>query len=129
MNISQALLSWGMVACYVILNSAGALIIKHKVVQMGEVSFDNFGSAFRYFLYLFTSFEVIAGFAAIFLSAIAWIAALSKMELSVAYPVAIGFNFLIILTFSFLLHGEQFTLNKMIGIALIMLSLFFLYKV
>ena len=65
---------------------------------------------------LFSSLQVWGGLLAIFISALAWIIALSKMELSVAYPVAIGLNFLIIMTFSVLVNGEPLTVNKMVGV-------------
>lgn len=126
--MSKILISWGMVLCYVILNSAGALLIKHKLIQMGEVQLDQFSTFFRYFIKLFSSMEVLIGLAAIFASAIAWMIALSKLDLTIAYPIAIGFNFLVIVVLSVLINGEQLTMNKIYGILLMILALFFIGK-
>jgi multidrug transporter EmrE-like cation transporter len=128
MNLKQLVLTWGMIFSYVILNSAGALLIKQKLFQIGEFSSENLATSWRFFVSLFSSLQVWGGLLAIFISALAWIIALSKMELSVAYPVAIGLNFLIIMTFSVLVNGEPLTVNKMVGVGLIMVSLFFLFR-
>lgn len=125
MNIAKLLLSWGMVLSYVVLNSAGALLIKYRILQLGETHFHSFESFTRYFARLMTSYEVIGGFGAIFLSALAWMIALSKMDLSVAYPVGIGLNFLIIVSTAVLVYDEVLSTNKIIGIVLLLLGLIF----
>lgn len=120
----QTLFTWGMLLLYALLNSTGALLIKHKQIQLGEVHFDSFGAFFHYFVQLFSSFQVLAGFAAIILSSIAWMVALSKMQLTVAYPVAVGLSILVVLIFSILIHGEVVTPGKIAAIVLILLSLY-----
>lgn len=122
--MAKFILTWGMIVCYVILNSAGALLIKHKLINMGPVAFDHYSTVCRYFVRLLTSFEGIVGFACIFGSAFAWMVALSKMELSVAYPIAVGFNFLVVVSLSIALHGEILTVKQVIGVIFVLAGLF-----
>lgn len=128
MNASKMILAWSMVFIYALLNSSGALIIKLKLNRLGEVHVSSFRSFLSYFVTLFTSYEVLCGLAFIFISALAWMVALSKMELSIAYPVGVGLNFLFILAMSILFVGEEMTFYKAIGIFFIFLGMIFMSK-
>lgn len=62
---------------------------------------------------------VIAGFAAYGVGAILWLKVLSRMELSVAYPlVSIGFVLVVLL--SWVVLKEQVSIARIFGVALIM---------
>ena len=122
----KLILTWGMVILYVVFNASGALLIKHKMLKMKPMSFDHSHSVFQYFFQLLTSVEGIVGLTFIFGSAFAWMIALSKMELSLAYPIAVGLNFLLVLVFSYLLHGEILTTKQAVGVALILAGIFFM---
>ncbi|MEM4871234.1 MAG: EamA family transporter, partial [Thermofilaceae archaeon] len=65
--------------------------------------------------------RVIAGFALYALSTLAWLAALSRGELSELYPV-ISLNYALALIVGWLLFGESVTLAKVLGVALILLG-------
>ena len=118
--------TWGMVLAYVLLNAFGAILIKHKLTQTGAVSFETLGTTVRYLVHLFLSPQIILAFTAIFGSALAWIIALSRMELSIAYPVAVSLNFLLVVGASFIFYGEPFTLSKLAGLLLAVSSVYFL---
>lgn len=123
--MTKFILTWGMVFCFALFNSIGTLIIKYYVDQMGIIKMDGFIS---YFLKFFTTPVVILGFASIFLSSFLWIIAISRMELSIAFPVGIGLNFLFVLLGSLLFFGENITAYKVGGICLILMSLYLLYR-
>lgn len=64
---------------------------------------------------------VFAGLACYFASAIVWLLVLSRLQVSVAYPlVALGFVLTALL--AFVIQGEPLTLTKMVGIAVIVLG-------
>ena len=67
---------------------------------------------------------VISSFAAAFLASLTWIAALTKFELSFAYPF-MSLSFVFVLFLSYLLFNEPFTLNKLIGVVFIIAGLYF----
>jgi multidrug transporter EmrE-like cation transporter len=53
-------------------------------------------------------------------------AALSRMEISLAYPVAVGLTFVVVILFGLLFFGESVNTYKIIRIALVFPSIFFL---
>jgi multidrug transporter EmrE-like cation transporter len=128
MNIREQLLSWGMVGAYVVLNSMGALAIKHEVHRIGRADATSWNSLASFFATTFLSPLVLAGLFAVALSACAWIVALSRMELSIAYPVAVALNCLIVIMAGFVIYGEALNFSKLAGIALLFCSLVLLFR-
>jgi drug/metabolite transporter (DMT)-like permease len=70
---------------------------------------------------------VISSFAAAFIASLTWIAALTKFDLSYAYPF-MSLSFIFVLFLSYLLFNEPFTLNKIIGVAFVVAGLYFASK-
>ncbi len=70
---------------------------------------------------------VISSFAAAFFASLTWIAALTKFELSYAYPY-MSLSFIFVLILSYLLFNEPFTLNKIIGVVIIVVGLYIASK-
>lgn len=115
-------LSWGMIALFVLLNSYGSITLKSQIQQLGNWNFDSPRSYLSFFTTLFSHWKTWIAFSCIGAAMLSWILALLKIELSAAYPVAIGFNFLLIVGFSVLWHQESFTLSKAIGIFFILVG-------
>lgn len=128
MLLKKFLLSWGMLFAYVLMNAYGALMLKHQINKLGIIPFNSFGLTIGYFINLFKSPLSISAFISIFLSAIVYMVALSRMEISLAYPVAVGLNFLLVIFVAILFMGEAFTIKKIVGIALIFISIFILSR-
>ncbi|ROS00113.1 Small Multidrug Resistance (SMR) protein [Sinobacterium caligoides] len=128
MSAKDFVFSWGMVFAYVLLNAYGALVIKYKINQLGAVSFESMEQSLQYFLRLFTSPLILTGLLAIFVSAIAWMAALSRLDLSSAYPVAVGLNFVLVISVAFLSFREPVSALKLVAISLILFGVFLLYR-
>lgn len=61
---------------------------------------------------------ILSGYAASFLASLAWMVALTKFDLSTAYPF-MALNFALVLLLSVFLLGETFTVYKLIGVLLI----------
>lgn len=101
----------------------GQLIIKWRVNHLSAVP-DNYLEKLKYsFTLIFDPF-IFSGMLAAFLASIAWISAISKFELSYAYPfVAMNFAFVILLSGLFL--NEVITPYKILGVLLIMFGIFF----
>ena len=128
MNMNKFLLSWGMVIGYVVLNSFGALIIKYKINAIGEVQLGSFKSFVNYFMELLKSPLIICGILSIFISAFVWMTALSRLQISLAYPVAVGLNFFVVVTVALIFLKEQLSVEKVIGIVLIFVSIYLLTR-
>lgn len=94
---------------------AGQFLIKHGVSQVGR--FGAMGSA-RFLLGALTNIHVIAGIGLYALSAVVWLALLSRVELSVAYPMlSLGYVLIVFVAWAFL--GEPMTVWKALGVILI----------
>ena len=122
------LLSWGLVFFSALFDSYAAFIVKRKFNQLGSIDFTSFHSFVKY-ISIFIKDPVLLTAVFTFVTAPAlWFFALNRLHLSVAYPVLIALHLLFILFFGVFFLGELMTAKKMIGIALVVLSLFFFYK-
>lgn len=100
----------------------GQLILKWRLKSLPPFPEPIFDKIFTMFKYVFDPF-IFSGFAAAFIASFFWMAALSKFELSYAYPfMSLSFVFVTIL--SFLIFHEIFTSGKIIGLILIMIGVF-----
>jgi multidrug transporter EmrE-like cation transporter len=117
-----------MVGAYVALNSFGALAIKHSVHKIGVADPTSMKAMVSFLTATFLSPLVLSGLFAIGLSACAWIVALSRMELSIAYPVAVALNCLIVVLAGLAVYGEALNGSKLAGIGLLLCSLVLLFR-
>lgn len=128
MSTSKFLLSWGMVLAYIVFNSFGALIIKYKINEMGTIQLSSFRFVIKYFFELIKSPLIICGIFSIFISAFVWMVALSRLQISIAYPVAVGLNFIVVVTVALIFFKEHLSAEKIIGIVLILISVFLISR-
>ncbi|ANG62488.1 hypothetical protein A8C75_08290 [Marinobacterium aestuarii] len=54
------------------------------------------------------------------LAAIVWFSALSKLELSIGYPILVGLTFVLVASGSSLFFGEVLSAQKLLGMAMIL---------
>lgn len=78
-------------------------------------------------LFKYINFYTILGFILYALNALLYIKILDKLEVSIAYPLtSLGYVFLVFI--SAVLLNEEITLNKLFGVLLIMLGVFFIAR-
>jgi drug/metabolite transporter (DMT)-like permease len=65
---------------------------------------------------------VISSFASAFLASLTWMAALTKFELSYAYPF-MSLAFIVVLILSFFMFQEPLTTNRVLGTCIIVAGL------
>jgi small multidrug resistance pump len=95
---------------YVIASTAGVVIIKNFFASLDYKTFQEF------FLHLFTT-QLILGAGIYIFGFLTWLYVLSKMDLNIAYPVAITLSFISVLLASTFVLKEHFTVNIGIGMA------------
>ena len=93
------------------------LIIRWQVSLAGPLP-ERLEDKGLFVLRLLLSPWVISALAATFCSGVAWMLAMTKFEISYAYPWA-SLNFVFMLAFGVLLFGEQFNMAKLAGTLLI----------
>lgn len=121
-------LGWGMIALFVVFNALGSTIIKNQIQNMGSWHFGTIRSVLYYFLTLFSSWKTWAGLFCVGMGTGTWIIALAHLELSRAYPIAIGFNLLVIVTLSIFHFHEPLTFSKLVGTFLIFAGVVFIFR-
>ena len=109
----------------VVFNVFGQYSMKLGMRKFGEVTFEN--NILITVLKMFMVPNVFLGLTLYAISTVFWLVALSKIELSIAYPMlSLGYVLLMILSF-FLLH-ESITLYKVIGTILVVAGITLIWK-
>ena len=122
------MLSWGMLCIGVIFNVIGVFVIKMKLNELGPMKVDSFKAILSYLVVMCKSPVVIVGVTLFFLAPFVLAVALSRMEISIAYPAQVGLNFLILFILAVLFLGETLTIHKIIGALLVLASIYFFQK-
>ena len=105
----------------------GQLMLKWRLSLKGALPEDLTGKL----LFLAKAFLdpfVLSGFAAAFLASLFWMAAMTKFDVSFAYPF-MSLAFVAVLFFSALFFHEPVTLGKVLGLALIISGIVVTVKV
>ena len=120
--------SWGFVFLAALCDSYAAFIVKTQFNKVGKIDFSSFKSVLKYLYVFFQNPILFTALITFFAAPALWFIALNRIDLSVAYPVLVGFHLVFVLIFGIFLLGEGVTINKAIGCALVLLSLYFFYK-
>jgi len=104
----------------------GQLILKQQVNTISNMP-SGIDLIPFYIKFIITRPLVLSGFVSAVLASVAWIAAISKFELSYAYPF-MSLNFVIVVALSLLFLGENINLFKVVGLLLICLGVFIVSK-
>lgn len=113
--------SWLMVAATVLLTTYGQLVLKWQVMKSADPPLQLMADWPPLLQLLFRPW-VISALAAAFLASLCWMAAMSRLELSRAYPF-MALNFLLVGALAVPLFGEALTRHKIIGIFLVIAGL------
>lgn len=105
------------IALTIVFTVYGQLIIKQQVNMVGEFP-SGAGIVPFYVRFILTRPLVLSGFVCAVLASISWIGALSKFELSYAYPF-MSLNFVFVVVLSVLLFKEHMNVHKALGLAVI----------
>ena len=117
------LLSWGLIILSALFDSYAAYIVKKEFNSLGEFDFSSFKAFFNYILKFMQSPWLVSALIAFILAPALWFVALNKIELTIGYPLLVGFHLIFILLFGFYLLDESMSIYKVIGCALLMVSL------
>lgn len=99
----------------------GQLVLKWKIDQYGALP-DTFQDKIVFLLQLLLNPWILSGFFSAFLAALCWMAAMTKFDISYAYPF-MSLSFVLVFLFSIYMFGEPVSVHKVAGIALIVLGI------
>lgn len=104
----------------------GQIILKWRIGSYGTLPLDLKEKVFFLFHLLLDPF-IISGLVSAFIASLFWMMAMTKFELSYAYPF-MGLTYAIVFAIAIYLFGEAFTTYKMVGILLIMSGIYVLSR-
>lgn len=106
------------------LNAFAQLFIRKGMLKIGEISF-NFEQIVKMVLAVFTNIYLLAGMFSYGISVILWMIVLSKVNVSLAYPLG-SVGYIITTVLAYLFFNEPITFQKVVGIIIICIGVFIL---
>jgi multidrug transporter EmrE-like cation transporter len=106
-------MAWLCVAATILFTVYGQLVVKWQVMRRGHLPADLHGKIMFLVALLLTPW-VLSALLAGFCAALSWMVAVSKLELSRAYPF-VGLSFALVLVLSSVFFGESLTVAKVVG--------------
>jgi multidrug transporter EmrE-like cation transporter len=110
-------MAYGCVLLTILLTVVGQVIVKWQVSKAGVFPAEPIEQLY-FFARLLLNPWILSGFAAAFLASVAWMGAMTKLDLSHAYPF-VSANFILVFVLSAVLFNEPVTGPKVAGLALI----------
>ena len=114
-------MSYLYIALTIIFTVYGQLIIKWQVAQSGSLPSGGYQKLY-FLLQLVLNPWIVTGFIAAFLASLAWMAAMTKFQLSHAYPF-MSLAFIMVLFLSGIFFHEVISWQKITGMILIVVGI------
>lgn len=114
-----------MLVLSVLFNAYGVFLIKKRLNELGEIRVESLQLIGSYGVAFLNSAGALTGVILFVLAPFLFAVAVSRMEISIAYPVQVGLNFMCIVLLALLFLGEPLTLHKTIGMILVLASIYF----
>ncbi len=114
-------------ATVVLVSAIASVVIAQILIKWQVMGAGPFPGGARavvtYFAGLLTKPWVIVAYALLLVSALAWMAVLSQLELSYAYPI-LSLTYIGVVILSSVFFDEPLTVNKLVGVGLITAGVF-----
>ena len=114
-------MSYFYVACTILLTVYSQLVIKWQVIGAGAFPADP-ADKFWFLAKLLVNPWVVSALAALLVAVVTWMAAMTKLELSHAYPF-VSLAFVLVVLGSAWFFNEPLTVTKLAGLALICIGI------
>ncbi len=115
-------LSFALVLCGVLLNAAAQLLLKAGTNAVGHFEFSS-ANIVPIGWKIATQPGIIAGLGCYVVSVVVWILALSRVEVSIAYPM-LSIGYVVNAAAAYLLFGEAVGVQRLVGIGIIVLGVY-----
>jgi len=119
-------ISFGLIITGVLLNAIAQLALKASVREMGEIKL-SLNGAWPVTQQLMLEPSLWLGLLCYGISVIIWILALSRVDVTIAYPM-LSIGYIVNALFAWLLFGESLSLERLVGIGVIILGVYILAR-
>jgi multidrug transporter EmrE-like cation transporter len=120
------IISFSIILTGVMLNAIAQLALKASVKEMGVIGL-NFSSSFPAFLRLAFEPFLWVGLVCYGISVLVWILALSRVDVSIAYPM-LSMGYIVNALLAWQLFGEAMNPARIIGMSIILLGVYVLAR-
>lgn len=100
----------------------GQIVLKWRISKYGELPGGGLFDKFIFLVKLLFDPLIFSGFASAFIASLFWMAAMTKFDISYAYPF-MSLSFVLVFCLSVFLFQEPVTLYKVAGLGLIVLGI------
>jgi len=114
-------MSYAYILLTILLTVYGQIAIKWQVLKAGALPEDS-AEKLAFLFQLLLNPWIISAFAAAFLASVCWMAAMTKLQLSHAYPF-MGLTFVLVMLASGYFFQEPISTLKIIGVSLVIIGL------
>ena len=114
--------SFALVLLGVLLNAAAQLLLKAGTNAVGQFEFSA-ANALPIGLKVAAQPAILGGLACYAVSVVVWIMALSRVEVSVAYPM-LSIGYVVNAVAAYFLFGEAVTVQRLVGIGIIVVGVY-----
>lgn len=119
-------ISWLLILTGVLLNATAQLLLKAGTNSVGTFSFST-NNLLPVGLKLATEPHILGGLTCYVISVVVWIMALSRVEVSLAYPM-LSIGYVVNAFAAWWLFGEALTVERLVGIGVIIFGVFLLAR-
>lgn len=119
--------TWGFIMTAAVFDVVAVILIKMRLNILGPVKFSSFTETFTYCINVISTVQTFIATLVILLSPVLYGFALSRINLSTAYPLIIGFSAISLVLCSIFILNEPVSTNKLIGIITIVCGISLIY--
>ena len=119
--------TWGFIMTAAGFDVVAVILIKMRLNILGPVKFSSFTETFTYCFNVISTVQTFFATLVILLSPVLYGFALSRINLSTAYPLIIGFSAISLVLCSIFILNEPVSTNKLIGIITIVCGISLIY--
>ena len=122
----MTLVTFALILCGVMLNAVAQLLLKAGVNAVGAFEF-SLANVLPIGFKLASQLPIVGGLACYVLSVVVWILGLSRVDVSIAYPM-LSLGYVVNALGAWWLFGEAVTLQRALGIGIILIGVYVLAR-
>lgn len=118
--------SFALILVGVLLNAAAQLLLKSGTTRIGSFEF-SLENALPVGMKLLSQWPILAGVTCYVVSVVVWVMALSRVPVSIAYPM-LSIGYIVNAFAAYWLFGESLSAQKLVGIGVIVIGVWLVAK-
>jgi multidrug transporter EmrE-like cation transporter len=119
--------TWGLIIIAAIVDVVSILIIKNRLNLLGPVKYSSLIEVISYCINVIKTPQTFFASVLLVLSPIFYGLALSKINLTLAYPLIVAFSAILLVITSYFYLGENLTFKQILGTIFIIAGVFIIY--